>query len=877
MELDGRPLAVDTRKATAILAYVAVNGHVQSREVIATLLWPEYDGDRARAALRRTLSTLRTSLGGDWLISDRATIALNLEAAWFDVSEFRRAAADTNADVDELTRAVDLHRGELLAGFAVRDSPEFEDWQRIAADGLSRELAGALDRLVDGLAAHGRFDEAVARAEQRLSLDSLHEPAHRRLIELYASSGRRADALAQYRECVRALDRELGVRPLTETTELYNAVNEGRSPEPSEPTDAPTAPSQPLVGRERSWRELADTYRTIGADGRVAVIEGESGVGKTRLAEEFLQATPGAPVIAARAHPGERGLAYGVLAQLLRGAIEIASAPVPEHCRSEAARLLPELGQPPTAGLSEPGARQRFLDAAGQTLASAGMPRTAAIVFVDDLHASDPASIDALTYIGHRLSGRRLLLLAARRTDEPDPEHACARFADLGQRVALARLTRADVVELARISGLDEGAGDRLYTESEGLPLYLAELLAAGGPDQAPGGTREVFAARLDAVTETAAQVMVAAAVIGRTFDVETVRQTSGRSDDEVVGGLEELAARGLIIERDAEFDFAHERLRSLVEERAGLARRRLLHARVAAVMRVGRGNPALIARHLELAGQAPAAAEAHLAAGDRARELAATAEALDHYRTALALGHPRPAALHEALGDVHTLRGEYRAALAAYEAAAALAEPDDLARLEQRIGSVHERRSDWELAELHYQEALRLGGDAARIQADRSLVARRRGDDAEALRLGTEALALAVGEGDQAATAQAHNILGLLGAGRAHLELSLALSADLEDQTIRLAALNNLALDCAAAGDLEQARALILEALVLCTELGDRHREAALRNNLADMLHQAGESEPAMEELKRAVAMFAEIGDDEGGLQPGVWRLVEW
>ena len=225
----------------------------------------------------------------------------------------------------------------------------------------------------------------------------------------------------------------------------------------------------------------------------------------------------------------------------------------------------------------------------------------------------------------------------------------------------------------------------------------------------------------------------------------------------------------------------------------------------------------------------------------------------------------------------MHTLRGEYRAALAAYEAAAALAEPDDLARLEQRIGSVHERRSDWELAELHYQEALRLGGDAARIQADRSLVARRRGDDAEALRLGTEALALAVGEGDQAATAQAHNILGLLGAGRAHLELSLALSADLEDQTIRLAALNNLALDCAAAGDLEQARALILEALVLCTELGDRHREAALRNNLADMLHQAGESEPAMEELKRAVAIFAEIGDDEGGLQPGVWRLVEW
>ena len=74
MELDGRPLAVDTRKATAILAYVAVSGHVQSRDIIATLLWPEYDGERSRAALRRTLSTLRTSLGGEWLASDRGTI-----------------------------------------------------------------------------------------------------------------------------------------------------------------------------------------------------------------------------------------------------------------------------------------------------------------------------------------------------------------------------------------------------------------------------------------------------------------------------------------------------------------------------------------------------------------------------------------------------------------------------------------------------------------------------------------------------------------------------------------------------------------------------------------------------------------------------------
>ena len=240
MEFDGQPLAVDTRKATAILAYLAVSGNVQSRDIIATLLWPEYDGERARAALRRTLSTLRTSLGGERLVTDRGAVSLDLSDAWFDLAEFRRVTADPTATPAALADAVDLHRGDLLAGFAVRDSAAFDDWQRAAADTARRELATALDRLIGELAASGRLDEAVARAEQRLALDPLHEPAHRRLIELYAASGRRADALAQYRECVRALDRELGVRPLSETTELYNAVNEGRTPQrPAAPAPAP--------------------------------------------------------------------------------------------------------------------------------------------------------------------------------------------------------------------------------------------------------------------------------------------------------------------------------------------------------------------------------------------------------------------------------------------------------------------------------------------------------------------------------------------------------------------------------------------------------------------------------------------------------------
>ena len=286
---------------------------------------------------------------------------------------------------------------------------------------------------------------------------------------------------------------------------------------------------------------------------------------------------------------------------------------------------------------------------------------------------------------------------------------------------------------------------ERLYDETEGLPLFVVEYLAAlegPDPDALPGGVRELLDARLDGVGEAAAQLLAAAAVIGRSFDVDTLRAASGRGEDETVSGLEELTRRGLIVERESGYDFSHDKLLDLVYERASLARKRLLHRRVAAALAGQRADAALVARHLLQAGRDAEAAEAFRAAGDRARALHATSEALDAYRSAIALGHEQRGDLDEAIGDLHTLRGEYGSAVSAYEAAAALADPARLASIERKLGRVHDRRGDPELAERHLAEALRLGGEAARVQADRSLVAHRLGRDADAKELARLALA---------------------------------------------------------------------------------------------------------------------------------------
>jgi tetratricopeptide (TPR) repeat protein len=414
-----------------------------------------------------------------------------------------------------------------------------------------------------------------------------------------------------------------------------------------------------------------------------------------------------------------------------------------------------------------------------------------------------------------------------------------------------------------------------VYRESEGLPLLVSELLSAGGGSS--GGVRAVLEARLDAVGETSAQVLGAAALIGRGFDAETLRVVSGRSEDEVASALEELTTRGLIAEREDAYDFGHERLRSIAEDRIGLARRRLLHRRIAEAFKTLRADPSIVAHHLERAGHDRQAAEAYAAAGDRARVLSAATEAITHYEAALALGHPDPEGLYEAIGDVRTLQGAYGPALAAYDAAAAQTESAAAGRIEHKLGIVHERRGDWQLAERHYVEALRLGAEPAVVQSDRSRVAWRSGDVEGARTLGFEALQLAEGTGALGPAAQANNILGLLGCGRSYLERSLEQSTGLADPSIRIAALNNLALDHANDGELPQAEALLRQALELCTAQGDRHRQAALRNNLADVLHKAGRRDGAMEELKHAATAFAAIGSDGGELYPGVWNLVEW
>jgi DNA-binding SARP family transcriptional activator/tetratricopeptide (TPR) repeat protein len=953
VERDGAPIEVDTRKAIALLAYLALHPERHGRDAMAGLLWPDYDQEHARGALRRTLSTLNKAVGPGWLAADRTTVGFAQTTFWLDVLRFEELVASCRehghppedtcpACVAPLREAARLHRGDFLAGFALRDSTSFDDWQYFQAERLRRELAGALERLATAESGQHRWDDAVDAARRWLVLDPLHEPAHRQLMRIYTWSGRRGAALRQFQACRRVLADELGVEPLEETVAVHEAIQANRLPPPPAPAAVPPASpptpmaaatrpvpaaaapvpapaaAVPLVGREREWRALLDAYGAVAANGRLVVIEGEAGIGKTRLAGELVghARALGASVVSGRCYEEEAGVAYGPFIEGLRAVLAGGSplAAVPEHWLAEARRLLPELaefhpGLPDPGPLDGPAAGRQFFEGVSQVLLAACGGPVPGLLVLDDLHWADEASLDVLAYLVHRLHDRPLLVVACWRSEQVPADSRLRRLAAQARRAGhadvlrLGRLGQAEVAELVgAVAPARAGATRLLHERTEGLPFLVLEYLAAMADDGElpallPGGARDLLHTRVSGVGDAARQVLATAAVLGRSFDVDTARAASGRSDEEAVAALEELAARGLVHEVGGDaYDFGHGLIRDLVYQETSLARRRLLHRRVGEALAArGRGRrrqeppAASIARHLELGGAAAQAADYHRLAGDQARAVFANREALGHYRAAVDLGHPDPAGLHAAVGDLETLLGNYDTALAAYTAAAAAAPAGDRWELEQKLGAVSARRGDWDAAERHLAAALAgLGtaGEQARragLAADRSLAAHRQGRDDAAEQLATEALALAGEAGDPDALARAHGMLGMLGASRGdhdgarrHLEQSLALAETLADPSARVAALNNLALAHRATGQVDQAIGYTGAALELCARQGDRHREAALHNNLADLLHLAGRHGEAMDHLKQAVAIFAEVGEP-GTLEPEIWKLVSW
>jgi DNA-binding SARP family transcriptional activator len=903
LRADGQPIPFATRRALAVLVYLAVEGRPVTRESLMALLWPEGESATGRGALRTTLAYLRRGLdaagrgGAGRLQADGDNLAFVPEAGdRIDTRELEAAAGQ--GDGATLQATAETYRGDFLAGFSLPGAPEFDTWVSEQRERYHRLLSQALERLSRRQLEERQYAAGLNTARRWTQHDPLDEAGWRRLMQLQLAAGDRVGVLKTFESLRERLAQELGLAPSREAAQLAELARRAASIDdrpPASRTAAPPAsalPGQlPFVGRLEEHRQMVAAYHAPAP--HLVVISGEAGIGKTRLAEEFAAwaGAQGAEVLRGRAFEAGGRLPYQPLVDALRVRVMAINAPddlLADAWLAELSRLLPELRERypdlPPAGGDDALARTRLPEAMArlmQALAErAGGPP---VLFLDDLQWADAASLDVLAYLARRFAndGKPLLLLLTARAEALSAgQTLSAWLAGLARDLPVTRLApgpmRGDeVAELLQSLAVEATAAtelsDWLIAETKGQPFFIAETLkalaASGWPPKIPArgllppSVREMILARLSGLMPSGRDLLVAAAVVGRPASFEELGAVAGLDEAAALPALDAALAARLLVEAGHERPYvvAHDQVREVLLAEAGEARRRVFHRRALFGL-AGTAEPAELAHHA-LAASMPEPAFRHsLAAGEAALRVFAVRDALHHFEQARALREaveftPSPdetRRLYLGLGRAHELLAQSPGARAAYESLLAYARAGGGPGL---AGVALSHLATLAVHDYAFAEAAAYLGDAARL-------AEQAGDEA----------GLADREWRLAQLAHhQHNFRESL----AHGERALALARSLGDAVFTANCLNSIGYGRMLLGDLDGGAAAMEEARAGYAALGDRALEVDCVTALAAVHVWRGQPAAAAALAERAYAIATEIENPWGRVYSSNWLAM--
>ncbi len=665
MHTDGGEIAPPTSKrARAVLAYLALNPGPQPRGRLAARFWPDVLDESARASLRVALTELRQALGpaAGNVLATRDTVALDGEDLQVDARAFQRAL-----DEGDPVRALEACSAPILDGFD-------EEWAHEARDEHAHRLGEALERAA--LLAEDPA-EAVRLTRAQVALDPLAEAPNRRLIERLAATGDRAAALSAGRQFAERLRTQLGIAPSQETRALLADLRRGEPALVPPPPSLTRAYETEFVGRRAELDRLRASWGGVQMhrDRRIVLVAGEPGIGKTRLAHHFASGAVAAGATVLEGRCSEEPL-----------------APFEPFIEALARAGAAETLQP--GDTEDSGARHRLFDAVDDALADLAS-RAPLLLVIDDFHWADRGTL-VLTSFLLRSSRRGPMLVLGTYRDTELGRHTplTAALVELRQggaldRVDLRGLLLEDVATLARsVLGSDEIA-PRVHARTDGNAFFVEEVLrelAESGSSVVPESVRHAVGVRLSRMGDDANELIAAAAILGLEHDARALQATAGLEPDAAEAALDEILRARLLLPATTPhgFAFTHALVREAVLEECNVLRRARLHRRAAeALTSLGEDRHLEeIAMHLFEAastGDARRAAEMLVRAGHRALARLAyedAAESFDRAVEALELAGAEDDSGHVLLarGDALLRAGEADAARAAFTAARGLA-----------------------------------------------------------------------------------------------------------------------------------------------------------------------------------------------------------
>ncbi|GBF06284.1 AfsR/DnrI/RedD family transcriptional regulator [Deinococcus aerius] len=643
------------RKLAACLAYLALEG-ATGRGRLVGLLWPDSPEHTARNNLSQMLRKLRLFAGTDLITGgDLLELSRGVEV---DAARVRDHFARGR------TAELLATGGELLAGLRYDDCPDLDDWVSTERERLTEWRGLALRAEITRLEGTGEYAAALVQARALLDLDPVSEEAWRHVMRLHYLAGDRPAALRAYQRCKDVLWREFQAEPLPETAQLAREIDRGTVPAlaPARVAALPLAVLRPphLIGREEEWARLDEAWER----GQMIYVEGDPGVGKTRLITDFA-ASKGA-FIEFRGRPGDIHQPFTSSARNYRMLVErLPGLQIEPWVRQELGRVLPEYappGPPPEplgSGADVLRYRQAMMRLCLQ--AYAGI----ATVVADDLHFYDhPSTRDGLYFFANMFAAGRdpenpfPRVIGAYRTGELRPEVARDTEDLVRQGVAIHIRLRPLGEDLLNALMDDLGVPgnpalrQRLAGYSGGNPLFLLEIVKhliesgtfargdlSGVELPITARVGEVISRRLSRLSAPALQAARAAAVLQSDFDVELVAEMLGAPLLDTAAAWEELEAAGVV----RGHGFWHDLVYEAVSAGIPASVRTLLHRAAARTLERAGGHVARVARHWQEGGKPDQAAPAFLRAAR---------EAQDHYQLTEAAGfYAQAGAAFEALG----------------------------------------------------------------------------------------------------------------------------------------------------------------------------------------------------------------------------------
>lgn len=668
--------SVNTNRMRSLLAFLLLNSDVaQSREHLAFLLWPESGDAQARTNLRQLLYNLRRALPVECslLVTDNQTVCWRADpSCTIDVVEFEAAVqkaeaakdGDLTAAREALEEAARLYQDDLLPDL-------YDDWLQPKREQLRHQLAEVLSRLASLLEKIGDYAAGIRHATRLVALDPLREAYYQTLMLLHLRNHDRSSALRVYHQCMRNLQRELGVSPSKEIQAIFMQVlkSEDQQDVPTElPPYAATKPL-PMVGRKVEWERLLGCWHLVTeGEAHFALIMGEPGIGKTRLAEALLDScsrNSHCAVARGRCYPAQGQLAYGPVTELLRSEpMRVARAQLPKPQLAELARVLPEIlvENPeiaPPQPLTESWQRLHLYEALNAMFSKALKPL---LLLIDDLQWCDKDSFEWLHSLFRSGAAERVLVLGTVRPEETGRDHPLSSLVLLlrqsGQlsEISLAPLSADETAALAAqiaTRKCDPAFLSGLYQATKGNPLFVVESVRASLEDQstssAPPRVQAVIAARLAQLSPSAYELAGLSATIGRPFSFDLLAKATDWDEESLSRALEELWQRRIIDGQGAAtYDFTHHLLREVAYTELSPIRRRSLHLRLARALEELyapnlEGVSGRLAAHYDAAGMAEQAIRLYSIAASVARQRFADAEAADLIRRALLLCYDFP------------------------------------------------------------------------------------------------------------------------------------------------------------------------------------------------------------------------------------------